>query len=59
MSDGIWVTYEEANRNVSVDDDEHVGDNEEVDIRDIEEGDEPMPRGVDKFTTPHSATDEH
>ena len=61
------ITREEVQRDVSVDDDEHVGDDEhvsddkevdEADIRDMEKGDEPIPRGVDEFTTLHSATDE-
>ena len=61
-SDGIWATSEEAQRNVNVDDDKHVGDDEEAkeaDVRDMEEGDEPMLKGVDEFTTPHSAIDKH
>ena len=62
VSDGIRETREETQRNVSVDDNEHVGDAEEVEeayIRDMEEGDEPIPRGVDEFTTLYNATDEH
>ena len=58
MLDGIWETHEKAQRDVGVDDDEHVGDDEEANIRDIEKGEAPMPRGVDEFTAPHSVTDE-
>ena len=38
--DGIWATREEAQKDVSVDDEEHVSDDEEVgevDIRDMED----------------------
>ena len=53
--DGIWATCGETQRDVSVDDDDEA---KEAYIRYMEEGDEPMSRGVDEFTASHSATDE-
>ena len=61
VSDGIWATREETQRGVNVDTNEDASDDEEAkeaEIRDMEEGDEPMPKGVDEFTTLHNAIDE-
>ena len=46
--DGIWAARGEEQGDVGLDDDEPIGDDEEADIRVIEEGDEPILRGVDE-----------
>ena len=57
VSNEIWAIREEAQRDVSVDDDEHVDDDEEPNIRDMEEG-QPIARGVDEFIASHNVTNE-